>query len=87
MQDNSIKLLSKKIEPNTTRRLNIKVCMSSSIEHSLIQTDIGSFQLVAYRREWNGDISDASEYVYANADEELDGFGPWEPLYTLIPND
>jgi hypothetical protein len=34
-----------------------------------------------WRREWNGDDSDLGNYVHADYEEDLDGDGPWEPLY------
>lgn len=36
----------------------------------------------AWRREWDGDVSDLGKFVYAEHGEELDQYGPWEPLYS-----
>lgn len=36
---------------------------------------------VAYRAEWNGDVSDEGAYVYCDADDR-DFDHQWEPLYT-----
>lgn len=35
----------------------------------------------SWRREWNGDVSDLGTYVHADSEDELDGDGPWQPLY------
>jgi hypothetical protein len=48
--------------------------------------ELGAFEIVAYRREWDGDISDFGCYVYIEAGEEFDNYGIWEPLYAWIPN-
>lgn len=35
-----------------------------------------------WRREWDGDESDIGMWVEAWSRDDLDGLGPWEPLYT-----
>lgn len=41
-------------------------------------------QPVMWRREWDGDVSDEGQWVYAATREELDEYGPWEPLYSEL---
>lgn len=43
-------------------------------------------QPVAWRREWQGDDSDIGAWVYASAEDDLDGEGPWQQLYATQPH-
>lgn len=35
----------------------------------------------AWRREWNGDVSDLGNMIYIEDHRDLDSDGIWEPLY------
>ena len=41
----------------------------------------GAVRPASWRREWDGDDSDLNGYVHCDSEHELDGDGPWEPLY------
>jgi hypothetical protein len=41
---------------------------------------------VAYRREWEGDISDLNNYIYETDKNELDDNPNWESLYARKDN-
>lgn len=50
-----------------------------------LRAALAEFQVVAYRREWDGDDSDLGSWIYAEADER-DHVGIWEPVYAKVPN-
>lgn len=38
---------------------------------------------VAWRREWDGDVSDIGQWVYVEDKSDCDARGPWQPLYAI----
>lgn len=60
--------------------------VSDMLEQAEVSRQLGadqpqSAEPVAYRAEWNGDVSDEGAYVYCQPNER-DSEHQWEPLYT-----
>lgn len=49
--------------------------------------EIKALPVVAYRREWDGDVSDIGMWVYEEDADQLDNCGVWQALYALPPKE